>query len=101
MRNVLVTGKIERWIKEMVFAAISQDRNCHYCTAAHLACCRMLGVDPAFLNSLVRDVNSLTDAKLRDMILFRLNAPETRKAYLKPTTHCWATTDSVSLRYWN
>ena len=72
VRNVLVTGKIERWIKEMVFAAISQDRNCHYCTAAHLACCRMLGVDPAFLNSLVRDVNSLKDEKVRDIILFGL-----------------------------
>lgn len=72
VRNVLVTGKIERWIKEMAFAAISKDRNCHYCTAAHIACCRMLGVDPAVLNSLVRDVNSITNAKLRDMILFSL-----------------------------
>ncbi len=43
VRNVLLTGKIERWIKEMIFAAISKDRNCHYCAAAHIACCRMLG----------------------------------------------------------
>jgi uncharacterized peroxidase-related enzyme len=72
VRNVLVTGKIERWIKEMLFAAISKDRNCHYCAAAHIACCRMLGVDPELLNSLVRDVNSLTNEKVRDMILFGL-----------------------------
>ncbi len=43
VRNVLVTGQISRWIKEMMFAAISKDRNCHYCAAAHLACCRTLG----------------------------------------------------------
>ena len=72
VRNVLVTGKIERWIKEMIFAAISKDRNCRYCAAAHIACCRMLGVEPELLDSLVRDVNSLSHPKLRDMILFGL-----------------------------
>jgi uncharacterized peroxidase-related enzyme len=72
VRNVLVTGKIERWIKELIFAAISKDRNCHYGAAAHIACCRMLGVEPGLLDSLVRDVNSLAHPKLRDMILFGL-----------------------------
>jgi uncharacterized peroxidase-related enzyme len=69
---VLLTGKIERWVKEMLFAAISKDRNCHYCAAAHIACCRMLGLDPEMLNALVRDVNSLSNPKLRDIILFGL-----------------------------
>jgi uncharacterized peroxidase-related enzyme len=72
VRNVLLTGKIERWIKEMLFAAISKDRNCNYCAAAHIACCRMLGVDHVMLNALVRDVNSLSNPKLRDMLLFGL-----------------------------
>src|ERR1700745_1936235 len=45
VRNVLVLGEIPRWTKEMIFVAISHDRNCKYCEAAHLACCRMLGVD--------------------------------------------------------
>ena len=70
VRNVLVTGKLERWVKEMLFAAISKDRNCHYCEAAHLACCRMLGVDPGLLNALVQDINSLSNLKLRDILLF-------------------------------
>jgi len=35
-----------RWIKEMIFAAISKHRTGHYCAAADLACCRMLGVQP-------------------------------------------------------
>ena len=38
----------------------------------HIACCRMLGVDPGMLESLVRDVNSITNPKVRDMILFGL-----------------------------
>ena len=45
----------------------SNERQCRYC--AHVACCRMLGVNQEMLNSLVRDVASIGDANLRDMII--------------------------------
>jgi uncharacterized peroxidase-related enzyme len=72
VQNVLVNGKIERWIKEMVFVAISKDRNWHYCSAAHIAYRRMLGVKPELVDDLVREVNSISDPRVRDMILFGL-----------------------------
>ena len=72
VRNVLVSGEIARWMKEMMFVAISKDRQCRYCTAAHIACCRMLGANPETLNQLVRDVHSIPNLKLRDMILFAI-----------------------------
>ena len=72
VRNVLVSGEISRWMKEMMFVAISKDRECRYCAAAHIACCRMLGADPEALQRLVRDVHSITNLKLRDMILFAI-----------------------------
>ena len=72
VRNILVLGEIPRWTKEMMFVAISKDRGCRYCTAAHIACCRMLGVTPEMLEGLVRDVNGLPDRRLRDMMLFAL-----------------------------
>ena len=72
VENVLVKGEIARWTKEMIFVAISKDRNCRYCTAAHIACCRMLGVKPGVLDALVTDINSIPDDKLRAMILFAL-----------------------------
>jgi uncharacterized peroxidase-related enzyme len=72
VRNVLVTGEIPRWTKEIIFVAISKDRQCRYCTAAHIACCRMLGVKQSTLEELVNDVNTLTDGKLRQMVLFAL-----------------------------
>jgi uncharacterized peroxidase-related enzyme len=56
----------------MMFVAISKDRGCRYCTAAHIACCRMLGVSPQLLEDLIRDVNSIPDEKLRDIITFAL-----------------------------
>ena len=70
VKNVLVTGAVPRWYKEMMFVAISQDRECRYCTAAHIACCRMLGVAPALLESLVQDVDHIADSKVRNMIKF-------------------------------
>jgi len=72
VRSVLVTGDLPRWQKEMLFVAISKDRDCRYCTAAHIACCRMLGVKPQLLESLLRNLNDLSDTKLRAMIRFGL-----------------------------
>ena len=72
VRNVLVTGEIARWIKEMVFVAISMSRGCQYCSAAHIACCRMLAVPPLLLEDLVRDVGNIQEPKLRDTLLFAL-----------------------------
>jgi uncharacterized peroxidase-related enzyme len=72
VRNVLVGGRISRISKEMMFVAISHDRQCRYCEAAHIACCRMLGVDKKLLDSLVDGIESMHDPKLRDIILFGL-----------------------------
>ncbi len=72
VQNVLVLGEIPRWTKELIFVAISRDRNCRYCAAAHIACCRMLGVTPGTLDQLVKNVDGLPDLKLRQMILFAL-----------------------------
>lgn len=72
VHNVLVLGGIPRWTKEIIFVAISKHRGCRYCTAAHIACCRMLGVSPQLLEELVRDVNCLSEERLRDIVLFAL-----------------------------
>jgi uncharacterized peroxidase-related enzyme len=72
IQNVLVGGALPRTLKEMMFAAISHERKCSYCEAAHLACCRMLGVDAASLNLLVSNIADLSPEKARDIILFGL-----------------------------
>ena len=72
VRNVLVTGRISRYHKEMLFVAISHDRNCRYCEAAHIACCRMLGGNERLLSSLIYDIEGMHDHRLRDFLLFGL-----------------------------
>ncbi len=43
----------------MMFVAISKDRDCRYCTAAHIACCRMLGVKTDLIDILGRNLDDL------------------------------------------
>ena len=70
VQNTLVGGSLPRTLKEMLFAAISADRKCRYCEAAHLACCRMLGVDDETLAQLSTDIEGIDPAKARDIIKF-------------------------------
>jgi uncharacterized peroxidase-related enzyme len=70
VRNVLVGGEIPRWKKEMMFVAISKDRGCQYCMAAHIACCRMLGVKATLLDHIIGDLDKVSDVNLRAMISF-------------------------------
>ncbi len=72
VRNILVAGQIPRWMKETIFVAISKDRNCRYCMAAHIACCRMLGVDAVILDGVTSNVDSVSNLKLRTMLKFAL-----------------------------
>ena len=72
VRNVLVSGELPRWQKEMMFVAIFKDRDCRYCTAAHIACCRMLGVKTDLIDILVRNLDDLPDLKLQEMMKFAL-----------------------------
>jgi uncharacterized peroxidase-related enzyme len=72
VRNILVSGEIPRLTKELIFVAISKDRGCLYCAAAHIACCRMLGIGQETLAQLLEDVRILPDSRLRATVLFAL-----------------------------
>jgi uncharacterized peroxidase-related enzyme len=70
VQNVLVGGALPRTLKEMLFVAISVDRKCLYCGAAHLACCRMLGIDSESLERLGGDIDGIDPPKVRDIVKF-------------------------------
>ena len=73
-RDVGHFGKVPKTIKEMLFVAISQARNCRYCEAAHLAICRLFGLEKETLETLTRDLNALKPGRTRDVIKFGLKA---------------------------
>lgn len=70
--NLLVEGKLPRALKEMLFVAISHERGCRSCEAAHIACCRMLGVDAATMAKVAVAASELTPARSGDIIRFGL-----------------------------
>jgi len=72
VQHTLVGGALPRTLKEMLFAAISSERKCRYCEAAHLACCRMLGVDDEEISNLVSNVGGIDPPKVRAIIMFGL-----------------------------
>jgi uncharacterized peroxidase-related enzyme len=72
LEHVLLEGKLPRSTKELIFVAISADRECHYCKEAHAACCRLLGVEDstiqAVMDGLKGDIPDLT----RDILQFAI-----------------------------
>ena len=70
--NVLVGGALPRTIKEMLFVAISHDRQCRYCEAAHIACCRMLGVDAGTIQTVIEHLDKLEPETTRAILSFGL-----------------------------
>jgi len=83
VQNTLVGGSLPRTLKEMVFAAVSADRGCIYCEAAHLACCRMLGVDERTLAKLVDDVEGIDPAKARAIVKFGIKCARDPQGLVK------------------
>ncbi len=70
--NVLVGGALPRTLKEMLFVAISHDRQCRYCEAAHIACCRMLGVDAKAVEAVIEQLGTLEPETTRRILTFGL-----------------------------
>jgi AhpD family alkylhydroperoxidase len=83
VQNTLVGGVLPRTLKEMLFSAISADRNCQYCEAAHLACCRMLGVSEEDLAQLSENIDSLDPPKTRAIIRFGLKCARDPQSTLR------------------
>jgi len=70
--NVLVGGALPRTVKELLFVAISHDRNCRYCEAAHIACCRMLGVDARTIQTVIEQLDRVEPETTRAILSFGL-----------------------------
>ncbi|HYF01519.1 MAG TPA: peroxidase-related enzyme [Planctomycetota bacterium] len=73
-RDVGHLGSVPRAIKEMIFVAVSRARNCQYCEAAHLALCKLYGVDPKTRELLTQDLDALEPARTREIVKFGVKA---------------------------
>jgi AhpD family alkylhydroperoxidase len=81
-----VNGTLPRALKEMMFVAISKDRDCKYCEAAHAACCRMLGVDATTIQQIRSRTDELQPARKREVIRFAVKCARTPQELSWPCT---------------
>jgi uncharacterized peroxidase-related enzyme len=69
-RQVGNRGVVPTALKEMIFVVISTARDCKYCESAHLAFCKVLGVDSETMASLVENLDLIRPIRLRDILKF-------------------------------
>ena len=71
VKSILVNGKhVPRTVKEMIFVAVSDARKCEYCEAAHLAFCKLLGVDEQTREALLNSLDKLVPKRTQDVVKF-------------------------------
>lgn len=56
----------------MIMFTISETKNAQYCTASNELTCRTLGIDEAMINALIEDIDSVTPARIQEIIKFSL-----------------------------
>jgi len=69
-KNVLLTGELPRALKELVFIAISNERECAYCTSVHCAMCQYLDIDDETINLVLQKSTKLNPKRVRVSIAF-------------------------------
>jgi uncharacterized peroxidase-related enzyme len=78
IQNILGHGLLPRSIKEFIWVTIAVNRECNYCEQAHIACCRILGVDERTIELLRQGLKDELPPKIRDILHFATrcaNAP--------------------------
>ena len=69
-KNVLLTGELPRALKELVFIAISNERECAYCTSIHCAMCQYLNIDDETINQVLQKSSELNPKRVKVSIDF-------------------------------
>jgi uncharacterized peroxidase-related enzyme len=70
LKNVLLTGELPRALKELVFIAISNERECVYCTSIHCAMCKYLNIDDETINQVLQKSSELSPKRVKVAIDF-------------------------------
>ena len=79
-RQVGNRGVVPTALKEMIFVVISAARGCQYCESAHLAFCKVLGVDTETMDDLIRDMDAIRPVRVRDILKFSVKVALTPQA---------------------
>lgn len=88
-RQVGNLGVVPTVLKEMIFVVISAARNCKYCESAHLAFCKVLGVDSETMADLVQNLDLIRPVRLRDILKFSVTCALNPQVLRRRTTRAF------------
>ena len=74
LKSVLLQGVLPRSLKELVFVAISNEKDCTYCTEIHTALCKMLDINESTLQAVLTKSPNINPRKLKLAIDFAMKA---------------------------
>lgn len=70
LKNILVRGELPRSLKELVFVAVSKEKNCDYCTDIHTAMCKLLNVSEGDIQKVLEKATNLNPKRVKLSIEF-------------------------------
>jgi uncharacterized peroxidase-related enzyme len=70
LKNILVKGELPRSLKELVFVAVSNEKNCSYCTDIHTAMCKLLNVNEGDIQKVLEKATNLNPKRVKLSIDF-------------------------------
>jgi AhpD family alkylhydroperoxidase len=79
-RANLLEGNLPRLLKDMIFVVVARSRNCQYCTTAHMAFCKMLGLNKSDLDLLLNDISKLQPDNVRLSLEYAVSLLDTHSS---------------------
>jgi AhpD family alkylhydroperoxidase len=79
-RANLLKGNLPRLLKDMIFVVVARSRNCQYCTTAHMAFCKMLGLNKSDLDLLLNDISQLQPENVRLSLEYAVSLLDTQSS---------------------
>lgn len=72
LKNILLGGELPRSLKELVFIAVSNEKNCSYCTDIHTAMCKLLNVNEGDIQKILAKGTNLNPKRVKLSIEFSI-----------------------------
>ena len=87
VRGILCTGNLPRTLKEMIFIAVANTRDCQYCSIAHQAMALKYGLEYGVNLQVIRDLDQIQPPSTREILKFSVHLAQGKGNYSEGTDH--------------
>jgi AhpD family alkylhydroperoxidase len=87
VRGILCNGKLSRVLKEMIFIAVANTRDCQYCSIAHQAMALKYGLEYGVIHQVIRDLDQVQPPSTREILKFSVCLAQGKGNYSEGIDH--------------